>query len=81
MEYMIRTAIERGIHTYDFLQGDEEYKYDWQATNRYDHHLQCLNGLSVRFTLRTLDFARAAWRLGKGLWRNRSEPVEPEEET
>ena len=33
--YAIRSAIEEGLHTYDFLRGDEPYKYDLGATDHW----------------------------------------------
>ena len=33
--YAIRAAIGEGLHTYDFLRGDEPYKYDLGATDHW----------------------------------------------
>src|SRR5713101_1938512 len=33
--YAIRAAIDEGMRTYDFLRGDEPYKYDLGATDRW----------------------------------------------
>jgi len=33
--YAIRAAIAEGLHTYDFLRGDEPYKYDLGATDHW----------------------------------------------
>jgi CelD/BcsL family acetyltransferase involved in cellulose biosynthesis len=33
--YAIRSAIEEGIRTYDLLRGDEPYKYDLGAEDRW----------------------------------------------
>ena len=33
--YAIRSAIDEGLRTYDLLRGDEPYKYDLGATDRW----------------------------------------------
>lgn len=67
MEHMIRTAIESGMHTYDFLRGDEEYKFFWQAECHYDRNQRWLYSPASRREQQWIDTARAAWRRGKTL--------------
>lgn len=45
----MQRAIENGLHTYDFLKGDEDYKYHWATDTRASlsvildqHHLQSI---------------------------------------
>jgi CelD/BcsL family acetyltransferase involved in cellulose biosynthesis len=33
----LKAAIEGGIHEYDFMWGNEPYKYDWNAVDRFHH--------------------------------------------
>jgi CelD/BcsL family acetyltransferase involved in cellulose biosynthesis len=35
--FAIEDALDRGSHTFDFLRGDEPYKYTWGASNRVNH--------------------------------------------
>lgn len=67
MEHMIRAAIERGMHTYDFLRGDEEYKFFWQAEAQYDRHLRWLATARAQRAQRLIDLAGEAWRRTKRL--------------
>jgi CelD/BcsL family acetyltransferase involved in cellulose biosynthesis len=67
MEHMIGEAIRQGMHTYDFLRGDEEYKFFWQAECRYDSALRWLASSRARHDQALIDLAGAAWRQSKVL--------------
>lgn len=61
MGQMIRRAIERGYRTFNFLRGDDEYKYAWAPSRRMTEELVVFRaGWSGRW-LRLLD-AVAAFR-------------------
>lgn len=42
-DYAIRLAIEEGIKEFDFLQGNEEYKYKWTKSARKNLHIMLFN--------------------------------------
>ena len=44
LSYLIRQAIEDGRDSFDFMRGDETYKYRFGGTNRYVHRLQITRG-------------------------------------
>ncbi|MBN2470604.1 MAG: GNAT family N-acetyltransferase [Anaerolineae bacterium] len=67
MEHMIQTAIERGMHTYDFLRGDEDYKFFWQAEPREDHHLRWLAASRARREQQMIDLLGETWQRAKRL--------------
>ncbi len=67
MEHMIGEAIRQGMHTYDFLRGDEEYKFFWQAECHFDHGLRWAASPRARAARTAIDLAGAAWRRGKTL--------------
>jgi CelD/BcsL family acetyltransferase involved in cellulose biosynthesis len=41
--YCIRRAIEEGMEEFDFLQGDESYKYSWTKTARTNLEIRIFN--------------------------------------
>jgi len=67
MEAMIREAIRAGMRYYDFLRGDEEYKFFWEAQPRYDHSLCWYASPVAQYQRQLLALGRAAWRRGKRL--------------
>jgi hypothetical protein len=38
--HAIEDAIRRGVHEFDFLRGDERYKYRWGARDRFNYRRQ-----------------------------------------
>jgi CelD/BcsL family acetyltransferase involved in cellulose biosynthesis len=43
MRHVIRSAMEEGFQEYDFLRGDEEYKYRWTSCQRLETTLRIIN--------------------------------------
>lgn len=37
----VHAAADEGVQEFDFLRGDESYKYTWSATNRTNHRVLC----------------------------------------
>jgi CelD/BcsL family acetyltransferase involved in cellulose biosynthesis len=61
-EMMIRQAVEAGLQEYDFLRGDEPYKFEWNATARYDLTLRWMASARARLEQRTIEIGRLGWQ-------------------
>jgi CelD/BcsL family acetyltransferase involved in cellulose biosynthesis len=57
VSYAIEKSRASGAHTFDFLRGDEAYKYRFGARDAYDHSYVIPRGWAGRMLL-----LRAAWR-------------------
>ena len=55
---MIERSIAEGLREYDFMWGEESYKYDWGAEKRVDRTLTWARSSRAR----TLRLARRVWR-------------------
>ncbi len=44
LSYLIQWAIENGRQSFDFMRGDETYKYQFGGVDRFVHHLQITRG-------------------------------------
>jgi CelD/BcsL family acetyltransferase involved in cellulose biosynthesis len=55
---MIERSIAEGVREYDFMWGEEQYKYDWGAERRVDRILRWNRSLRAR----VLRQARRVWR-------------------
>lgn len=68
-------AIEAGLCEYDFMRGDEEYKFRWGAEARPDFTLTWIASPRARLEQRAVETVRAIWQRGKralpGHWRRR----------
>jgi CelD/BcsL family acetyltransferase involved in cellulose biosynthesis len=51
MAFSLRRAIEEGLGEYDFLRGDEDYKYTWQAQDRLTTTIQLGRGWLGRLVM------------------------------
>lgn len=67
MEVMIREAIRAGMRHYDFLRGDEAYKFFWEAQCCYDHCLCWYASPAAQQQRRLLALGRSVWHRGKHL--------------
>jgi CelD/BcsL family acetyltransferase involved in cellulose biosynthesis len=59
MARMIRCAIERGVRHFDFMKGNEGYKWSWTSTARYTHEVMVFRPGLRGAWLRGLETARA----------------------
>ncbi len=64
-EIALRHAIESGAHEYDFLRGEEEYKYRWGAQDRRDYSLSWAVSRRARLRQRAIGLATRGWRVVK----------------
>lgn len=76
-ECMLKDAIANGVVEYDFLLGDEEYKYRWGAANRYDHTIIWHQSLRARLQYALYQSLRWAKAQGRRLRRSRQAPPPP----
>lgn len=60
MAHAIRQAIDEGAREFDFLRGDEAYKFSWTDQARSDLDLKLPATVRGRFLVRAYSFARAA---------------------
>jgi CelD/BcsL family acetyltransferase involved in cellulose biosynthesis len=66
MGLAIKAAIEEGVAEYDFLHGDEEYKFHWASEVRDLGRLELYPPHARgRIYRRAIDFNRAARRMAK----------------
>lgn len=74
-EMSIRYALEHGVKEYDFLWGDEEYKFHWNAEPRADLTLSWAASPRARLAQYTTEQAHVMWRYVKralpSKWRQR----------
>ena len=64
--YAIHDSWEKGFKVYDFLRGDEAYKYRWASDERRSIALRVINHRGRYALFRTADFAERAL---KKMWR------------
>lgn len=58
----IRDAAESGMSEYDFLWGDEEWKYRWNAVNRIDRTLEWYGSARGKMGHGLVKIATGTWR-------------------
>jgi CelD/BcsL family acetyltransferase involved in cellulose biosynthesis len=56
--FSLKAAFDNGIREYDFLWGDESYKYDWNAIDRWHHSVTWNAGTFSRLQQRLVDEGR-----------------------
>ncbi len=66
-EMSLRTAIEAGMSHYDFLRGDEEYKFRWGAEPRLNYTLHWIASPHARGLQLVFRLLRRAWQTVKHL--------------
>lgn len=78
IEMAIRESFKTGAREYDFLWGNESYKYAWGAVDRHNWALRWLASPRAQFEQRAIDYLRTGWHFVKRTLKSRKSKPQQE---